>query len=51
VPRQCRPSQNWSWGPKLSHVQNLRGGCVVFLGGQNRNFGKVRGLKLLLSQK
>jgi len=50
VPRQRRPRQNWSWGPKLPQVQNLGGGFVVFfLGGQNRNFGKVRGLKLLLS--
>jgi len=33
-------------------MQNLGGGFVVFvLGGQNRNFGKVRGLKLLLSEK
>jgi len=31
-------------------VQNLGGGFVVFfLGGKNRNFGKVRGLKLLLT--
>jgi len=52
VPRQRRPSQNWPWGPKLPHVQNLGGGFVVFfLGGQNCNFEKVRGLKLLLSQK
>ena len=43
VPRQRRPSQ-------LSQMQNLGGGFVVFfLEGQNRNFGKVRGLKLLLS--
>jgi len=37
-------------GPKLLQLQNL-GGCFVvfFLGGQNRNFGKVRGLKLQLS--
>ena len=47
--RQRRPSQNWPWGLKLPHVQNLRDGFVFFLGGQNRNFGKVRGLKLLLS--
>jgi len=50
VPRQRKPSQNWSWGPKLPQVQNL--GCsfvVFFLGGKNRNFRKVRGLKLLLS--
>ena len=38
-------------GPKLLQLQNLGGGFVVFfLGGRNRNFGKVRGLKLLLSQ-
>jgi len=30
VPRQRRPSQNWSWGPKLPLIQNLRGGFVVF---------------------
>jgi len=51
VPHQRRPSQNWPWGPKQPQVQNLRGGFVVFfLGGQNRNFEKVKGLKLLLSQ-
>jgi len=34
VPRQRKPSQNWPWGPKLPHVQNLGGGFVVFfLGG------------------
>jgi len=50
VPRQRRPSQNWSWGSKLSQLQNLEGGFVVFLlGGKNRNFGKVNGLKLQLS--
>jgi len=49
VSRQRRPSQNWSWEPKLSHVQNLRGSFIVFLGGQNRNIEKVRELKLLLS--
>ena len=50
VPRQRRPSQYQFWGPKLLQLQNL-GGCFVvfFLGGQNRNFGKVRGLKLQLS--
>jgi len=37
-------------GPKLLQLQNLVGGFVIFfLGGQNRNFGKVRGLKLQLS--
>jgi len=37
-------------GPKLLQLQNL-GGCFVvfFLGSQNRNFEKVRGLKLQLS--
>jgi len=30
VPRQHRPSQNWPWGPKQPHVQNLGGGFVVF---------------------
>jgi len=52
VPRQRRPSQNWPWEPKLPQVQNLGGGFVVFffLGGQNRNFEKVRELKLLLSE-
>jgi len=50
VPCQRRPSQNWLWGPKLLHVQNLGGGfAVFFLGGQNRNFEKVRGLKFLLN--
>ena len=50
MPRQLRPSQYQSWGPKLLQVQNLGGGVVVFfLRGQNRNFGKVRGLKLQLS--
>jgi len=50
VPRQRRPSQNWPWGPKLPQMQNLKGSFVVFfLGDQNHNFGKVRGLKLLLS--
>ena len=40
-------------GPKLLQLQNLGGGSVVFfiLGGQNRNFVKVRGRKLLLSLK
>jgi len=33
-------------------MQNLGGGFIVFfLGGQNLNFEKVSGLKLLLSQK
>jgi len=52
VPRQRRPSQYQPWGSKLPHVQNL-GGCFVvfFLGVQNRNFEKVRGLKLQLSLK
>ena len=51
MPHQCRPSQNWPWGPKLPHVQNLRGDFVVFfLRGQNCNFEKVRRLKLLLSK-
>jgi len=49
VPRQRRPSQNWHWGPKLPQMQNLGGSFVVFfLEGQNRNFVKVRGLKLQL---
>ena len=52
MPRQRRLSQNWLWGSKLPHMQNLRGGFVVFfLGGQNRKFEKVRGLKLLLNLK
>ena len=52
MPRQRRPGQYQSWGPKLLQLQNL-GGCFVvfFLGGQNRNFGKDRGLKLQLSLK
>jgi len=34
----------------MLQLQNLGGSFVVFfLGGQNRNFGKVRRLKLLLS--
>jgi len=50
VPRQRRPSQIWHWGPKLPQMKNLGGHFVVFfLGGQNRNFVKVRGLKLQLS--
>jgi len=50
MPRQRRPSQNWPWGPKLPQMQNLGGGFVVFFSrDQNRNFEKVRGLKLLLS--
>jgi len=50
VPRQRISSQNWYWGPKLPHMQNL-GGCfiVFFLGGKNHNFVKVKGLKLQLS--
>jgi len=37
-------------GPKMLQLQNLGGGFVVFfLRGQNRNFVKVRGQKLLLS--
>jgi len=30
VSHQRRPSQNWPWGQKLPHVQNLGGGFVVF---------------------
>jgi len=30
VTRQRKPSQNWSWGPKMPQVQNLGGGFVVF---------------------
>jgi len=38
-------------GAKLLQLQNLGGNFVVFfLGGQNRNFVKVRGRKLQLSQ-
>jgi len=50
VAHQRRPSQYQPWGPKPPQLQNL--GAVLwffFLGGQNRNFGKVRGLKLQLS--
>jgi len=37
-------------GQNCQQLQNLGGGFVVFfLGGKNRNFRKVRGLKLLLS--
>jgi len=50
VPHQRRPSQNWAWGPKLPHVQNLGVGFVVFfVKSQNRNFKKVKRLKLLLN--
>jgi hypothetical protein len=50
VPHQRRSSQKWLWWPKLLHLQNLGGSFVVFfLGGQNRNFEKVKGLKLQLS--
>jgi len=39
-----------SWGAKTATVAKLRElFCSFFLGGQNRNFGKVRGLKLQLS--
>jgi len=31
VPRQRRPSQNWSWGPKPPQMQNLGGSFVVIL--------------------
>jgi len=38
------------WGAKTATVAKLRGlFCSFFLGGQNRNFEKVRGLKLQLS--
>jgi len=51
VSRQRIQSQNWPWGLKLPHVHNLGGGFVAFfLGAQNRNFEKVRELKLSLSQ-
>jgi len=30
VPRQRIPSPNWSWGPKLPQVQNLRDDFVFF---------------------
>jgi len=33
VPRQRRPSQNWLWRPKLSQIQNLGDGFVVFFRG------------------
>jgi len=52
VSHQRRPGQNWPWGPKLPQVQNLNGRFVFFfLGSQNRNFEKVREVKLLLSLK
>jgi len=52
VPRQRRPSQYQPWGPKLPGAK-LRGRfySFFFLEGQNRNFEKVRGLKLQLSLK
>jgi len=38
-----------AWGAKTATVANLRGQfCSFFLEGQNRNFVKVRGRKLLL---
>jgi len=39
------------WGAKTATVAKLRGlfCSFFFLGGQNRNFGKVKGLKLQLS--
>jgi len=40
------------WGAKTATVAKFRGRfCSFFLGGQNRNFVKVRGWKLLLSLK
>jgi len=39
----------WPWGAKTAHMQNLGDRFVVFFRGQNRNFLKVRGLKLQLS--
>ena len=52
----CHVSVDWvkiGLGAKTATGAKLRGQfCIFFiLGGQNRNFGKVRGLKLLLSQK
>jgi len=39
-----------SWGAKTATVAKLKGRfCSFYLGGQNRNFEKVKGLKLLLS--
>jgi len=41
VPRQRRPCQYWSWGPKLPQVQNLESGFVVFfLGGPKSQLWK-----------
>jgi len=42
VPRQRRPNQNWSWGPKLPQLQNLDDGFVVFF-----SFAKIAILKKL----
>jgi len=44
VPRQRRPTRNWPWGPKLTHLQNL-GGCFVvfFLGAKIKILGKLGG--------
>jgi len=38
-------------GSKLSQVQNLRDNFVVFFLRENRNFSKVKGLKVLLRGK
>jgi len=44
VPRQRKPSQNWPWGPKLPHMENLGGGFVVFfLGAKIATLGKLGG--------
>jgi len=47
VPHQRLLGQNWARGPKLQQKVNLGGlKRVVFLGGQNHNFGKLRGPKV-----
>jgi len=42
----------WPWGTKTATVAKLTGQfCSFFLEGQNLNFVKVRGQKLLLNLK
>jgi len=44
MPRQRRPSQNWSWGQKLPQMQNLGGGFVTFfLGAKIATLKKLGG--------
>jgi len=44
VPHQRRPIQNWPWGLKLPHVQNLGDNFVVFfLGAKIATLEKLGG--------